>query len=159
MLEPWQNELQAVLDSWQGTRYASGQGLRGRVADCIGFVAGVLDELHGYDLPPPERHAPDTALHNPRLAAEITLRVSRRWPHRVIRGWDLEYEPLEPGDVLICRVGRSPTGHVMIVGTRTHEVWHCDNGDGVCYTGIGQVADRIIRVWRPTEKHTWRRRC
>lgn len=152
----WGDELQAVLDAWAGTRYMPGQSCRGRVADCIGFVAGVLDELHGYEDPPPvPRHANDVAFHNPRLAAQVTLGISRRWPMRAVRrGW----EP-EAGDVLLVRVGSLGTGgHAMLVGARPREAWHCDFESGVCYTGVEAVRPLLVRAWRPTEKETWRRR-
>jgi cell wall-associated NlpC family hydrolase len=154
----WQERLQQVLDSWRGTKYANGQGLKGVRADCVGFVGGVLDELHGYDvenLPPLERHAPDLAWHDPVEAARISVRISRRWPHCVLHP-NLWFP--QPGDVPLLAVNAERIGgHVAIMGARPNEVWHCADGSGVCFTGIGAVRQSILRVWRPLEKESWSR--
>lgn len=154
-MKRWER-LQFVIDSWRGTRYANGQGLRGVSSDCIGFVGGVLDELHNYNvaaMPPIPRHAPDLAWHDPKEAARITLEISQRWPHEVIK--PKEWTP-EPGDILLKAVtARGTGGHVLLTGANPVQVWHCDQGTGVCYTGLGVVLGELIRIWRPLDKSTW----
>lgn len=138
-----------VLVSWSGTAYCSGQLCRGVAADCVRFVVGVMDEMHGYEaLPPIKTLPPDTALHDPRMAVRAVRAIAGRYPNDIVRG-----DEVEPGDVMVVAVGHGP-GHVVIVGPQRNTIWHCDRGVGVSWTGFEQFR-RIMRVWRSRDRKSW----
>jgi cell wall-associated NlpC family hydrolase len=152
---PWVAALDRVLRSWEGTRYAHGQGLKGVAADCVGFVSGVMDELHGRTLPPPQRGAVDLAWHGPEEAERFALRIADRWPHVKLR------PPIgvEPGDVLMVRVGggkRTSIGHVMVIGADARQAWHAPTGGVVSFTSAASVLPNVAIVWRATGREGWR---
>ena len=152
---PWIAELQAVLQSWRGTPYAHGQCRRGVAVDCVQFVAAVLDELYGKPVKPLERKPADLAWHNRKEAIRTASVISRRFPNLIVRDGTIE-----PGDVLVVRIGKSLTsapGHAMIAGGVPNTIWHAEPTVGVCFTGLGFIHDRIVRVWRPIGKEKWQR--
>jgi cell wall-associated NlpC family hydrolase len=154
---PWILALDRVLRSWAGTPYVRGQGLKGVAVDCVGFVAGVLDELHGHRLPPPERGPVDVAWHDGDEAERISLKIAERWPHLLIRDW--RQQGIDPGDVLLARVGggkRRSVGHVLIVGADDRQAWHAPTGGLVSYTSTAAVLPSVAVVWRAAGREGWR---
>ncbi len=147
----WQEKLDAVLRSWQGTPFSSGQCCRGRAVDCRYFVVGVLDELHGTTAPLPRRMPPDTATHNRPGAVAALREMIDRWPSKNL---DVKRDALEPGDVVIVRPPRSHRDtlkHAMIVGLNG-TVWHASMA-GVGYSVLdGRV---VAHAFRPLGKERW----
>lgn len=154
-MEPWKRKLQAVLASWEGTPWRAGQQLKGfgGGVDCVRFVVGVLDELHGLTLPPVARLPQDASLHDRAgmMAAAHAIRL--RYPHEVI---DSKAALVEAGDVVVMRVGQAGgPGHVAIAGTGGgRELWHACNGAGVIRTSLAAVTG-VLWIWRPTRKESW----
>lgn len=152
----WLSTLDAVLRSWLGTPWVAGQSRRGVGADCWGFVAGVLDELHGYSQPTVRPVLSfEGEWHEPEASMVLSMGRAGNWPH-VLRPRKSE---IEPGDVLIVRVGqKGGPGHVLIAGVNPQTLWHANPGVGVCSTSLRIMGTRVLRAWRPTEKEAWRRR-
>lgn len=149
----WQQALNKVLWSWDGTPWRGGQQCRGRTGgvDCVHFIVGVLDELHRLDLPPIKRLPQDLSLHDRAGAMRVAMEIVRRYPNRAI-----EDGSIEPGDVLITRWQKEAgPGHVLIASCRPAELWHACNPVGVVRTSIGAAAPSILMHWRPTERETW----
>lgn len=93
-----------------------GQRCKGTGVDCINFVMGCLDELTGNTEPSfLPRYQQDSALHgkNKQSAAHVMEAFKNAHPSRYV----IEGDVLEPGDVIICRIGHgSVGGHAAIMG-------------------------------------------
>jgi len=126
-----------------------GQSCKGVGVDCVHFVAGVLSELFGLQVPVP-RHPSSLAVHAPREAFRTVKHLCRRFPHQVLRG---PVQALEPGDIAVKRIGKGP-GHVFIVGTAPYTAWHAVESVGVVQTGFSALTN-IQRAWKIQEKATW----
>lgn len=149
IIAPWTDRLHHELEHWRGTRYAEGSGCRGRASDCVGFVAAVMDRLHGVTAPLIRPVAQDTAMHSRELARAAALTLASRYPH--VR---IESGEIEPGDVLVLTNGLGP-GHVMIADFDPVIAWHCTRGAGVVTGSVAGHLDRIDHVLRSTEKPRW----
>lgn len=140
--------LERILAGWRGTRYLAGSGARGTGADCVGFVAGVLDEMFGTTTP--RSHLPaDLSLHS-RVGAIAAMRAIRRTfrAHYAVKDG-----VLEPGDVVVTGPVDGGPGHAMIVGCRRAQVWHCTPGGGVCRTGYSITGlHKVFRVYRMEDR-------
>jgi cell wall-associated NlpC family hydrolase len=150
-MEPWQIKLNSVLQSWQGTKFGTGQCCRGKAVDCRYFIIAVLDELYGISLPLPPREPSGLAVHN-RPGAFAALRaMMSRYPCESFSGDDPQ-----PGDVLIARPPHSHSEtlqHAMIVGAGVPtKLWHA-GGRGVVFTSV--VGWTIAHAFRPLEKSSW----
>lgn len=148
-----EDHLRAILKSWEGTKYMSGQQVRGHLADCIGFAFGVVDEM--YMRPSPERGTlpPDTSMHSRELALK-TIRTLRQLYAPTMRVTD---GIIEPADMIVTGQRQGGPGHIMIAGPERNTIWHCANGIGVRQTGFG-LADgyeRIFGVYRFTDRERW----
>lgn len=145
-------KLMTVLLSWRGTKYMRGQKCKGVGADCVRFIAGVMDDLYGYKYDEGLRMPYDTALHNHKGAMAVMRFFAERYNPEELNKVDSEYY-VEPGDVIVTKVAENP-GHVYIVGPQENTVWNSSEGIGVCMTGFGCVKN-VIHVWRPRDKKLW----
>lgn len=153
VLAAWQTELDRVLQSWAHphTPWMAGQQLKGVGVDCVRFVVGVMDELHGVNLPAIPRLPQDMSLHDRAGAMRVARAIEERYPHLVVGDGRLE-----PGDVLVRKIGAGGgPGHVMIMGVRPGEVWHATSGVGVVRASMAFPTDSLLHVWRPTEREHW----
>jgi len=106
--EERQNELKQVLDSWVGTPWRHHCGVKGRGADCIHFVAGVLMDCGALTWKKgmiPD-YAPDWHMHKPN---------SRMWDG-IRKALTVEHvDPANPmnGDLMLFRFGYA-TSHSAI---------------------------------------------
>lgn len=129
--------------------------VKGMGADCVGFIAGLLNELIGGTPISRPSLPPDTAMHYPKGAARVMLSLRRMFMPNVLV---LDNE-VEPGDVLAVGSIRGGPGHGMIVGSRPNTLWH-SNGPhkGVMMTGFGEIKRarlRIFRIYR-CDKSRWK---
>ncbi len=146
----WQNRLETVLRSWEGTPWAAGQCCPGRGVDCRYFVCGVLDELYQIRSPLPPRKPLDTAIHNRDGAVTALRQLIDRYPSETIP----VDSAFEPGDVLIVRppLAHDQTlKHAIIIGPGGR-AWHAGRG-GVSYIAIAGWA--VTHAFRPLEKQRW----
>ena len=146
------NLLDAELESWVGTPYASGSIARGRGVDCRYFVVGVLDRLYRTTAPIPARVPPDTGMHNRIRALEIMCEIATRWPCLEIRG----SPEIQSGDVIVIRAGglASPT-HCLIAGGDPRVLYHSTHPNGVIRTGRATITDKVVRTYRLLETDRW----
>jgi hypothetical protein len=145
--------LQSVLTKWAGTPYMPGQIVCQVGCDCVRFIAGILDELHGIDTFKnlPYRLSPSTSLHDRNEAIKSSRILISRYECTKLSG-----DEVQPGDVVVVRNGVGP-GHVFIVGPTPNTLWHCINEAGACMTGFGWMNDQchILRVWRLDRRESW----
>ena len=144
------NLLNELL-SWQGTPFMRGQRVKQKAADCVNFLAGVLDALYGF--PPLKRMSMPImpGSHSTRRSWENVRSIVTTYPNEVIRGDIID---VEPGDILVVRAGSGP-GHVMIVGPEPNTLWQSIPTVGVVKTGFRQTGLNIQRAWRLLRKDTW----
>lgn len=147
--------LLSVLESWDGTRYMSGQQCKGVHSDCIGFAFGVVDEMYGRPSPDRTVLPPDTSMHSREKAIGCMKTLRRLYAPN----WPVTDGSLEPGDVVVTGATHGGPGHVMLVGPRRNTLWHCNQGIGVKFTGIGfvQGAQTIYGVYRFDDREKWLR--
>jgi cell wall-associated NlpC family hydrolase len=149
----WRHRLTLVLESWKGTPYRNG-GSRakgpGGGANCIHFLAGVYDELHGTTTVVPLA-PPDTVFHNPKETARVVRALLESWPNEPIA--TMPRIDLEPGDCVVVQNGKGQ-GHVLIASADPYKLWHCDFPDGVGVTSLG-ACGRVLAIYRPLGKERW----
>lgn len=155
-LPAWQQALERVLLSWQGTPWMAGQCCRGRGVDCVRFVVAVLDELHHYEGDAVPRLPQDMSLHDRAGAMRVVKLIERRWPNRILAVG----EAIEPGDVVVIRTSAAGgPGHVLIAGVKPAELWHATSMVGVVRTSLavaGPGAEKVVRIWRTLGRESWR---
>lgn len=152
-----QPALERALESWRGTPYESGQRFRGRGADCLGSVCGVLDQMDGRARAAFPQFPHDTAFHS-RETAIAALRTLLRL-----------YAPLEkvepaadelihswPGDLVITGFPNGGPGHVEIVGAHRNELWHADRNP--FHQGGWSLlkVQELYAVYRLTDAWRWK---
>lgn len=144
--------LQEVLHAWDRTPYHAGWQAPGLGVDCVRFVCGVLDALHGTSTPLATL-PPDAAMHDPKGAARTMRLIRKSFPeHETIRSGHLE-----PGDVIVAGPAVGGPGHAMIAGYQRNTIWH-STGIGVQRTGLGFVCSyhsRVFRIYRHKDKRSW----
>ena len=144
-----QARLGAVLESWRGTPYMSGQRCKGVGVDCVRFVIAVFDEMNGTDTP--VKTVPgDVAQHAPEVARAALELLLRSFDCSRVR------EPyLEPGDVIVTGPNAGGPGHAMIVGAERRMCWHAAPATGVCSTSlgiIGMLDQKVFAAYRMTSR-------
>lgn len=148
----WAN-ITAEYLRWMGTKYMSGQSLRGKYADCIGFVCRWLCDIRRIPAAEIPRIPSDTCFHSPETARAALHDLLRIYApvEKVEDGW------VEPGDIVITGPPGGGPGHVMLVGARENTLWHCNRSVGVCQVGFSFIDDaqRLVAVYRPTDKADW----
>jgi len=113
--------LKAEMDSWLGTPYRHRASVKGRGADCIGFVVGVLRNVGYRERFKVPDYPKDWHLHN---MESILLREIRRQ----MRVEERHVDDLENGDLLLFYFGRT-VSHAGFVWGRW--VYHSVIGIGV----------------------------
>jgi hypothetical protein len=145
------------LERWLGTRYRSGERLRGVFADCIGFGCGALDDVDGRYRAASAPLPADSALHNPE-GATIAIHFLRELysPSKRI----LQHEGLfhaQPMDILIAASGAGGPGHMMLIGPEPNTLWHCTQTSGVHKTGWSLLTgfERVFALYRLSDRERW----
>lgn len=148
-----ESRMRDELESWRGTRWASGGSVKGRSVDCVRFVTSVLDAMFGTDVTSGlGRWAQDMPRHQPERARHVMEEVLSLYPSPsdVIDGG-----VLEPGDVIVTGRGtRGGPHHPLIVGPDPRTTWHCYRS--VARAGFGvRRGTRVLCVYRIGERHRW----
>lgn len=127
--------------------------------DCRYYIVGLWDALHRITAPLPKRWEPRVYNHDHDTAMRAMRETLERYPSAVL----LHDVPIEPGDVIVAKRREDmksktdePTPqHVLVVGLRRGELWHCVRRIGVVPTSIGMYAERGMRIYRSTERELW----
>lgn len=140
----------SILKSWDRTPYMINHQKKQVAVDCVRFVSGVLDELHGDFVDP--AHLPlDTCFHQKDLCySALKTFIQARDSVKV------EGAVVQPGDVLVAGPVNGGPGHALIAGERY--LWHCDT-TGVCKTGLAlrnAGAYFLKTIFRSADRRTWR---
>lgn len=151
--EDSQRALRAALAAWEGTPYQSGQRFRGRGADCVGAVFGVIDDLDGLARAQAPGLPTDASLHNTAAAVIAVRELVRRYsPCRKVEGLDVR-----PGHILVTGQGAGGPGHVAIVGARRNEIWQATPGAGFHQGGWGMLSSQVLfAVYELGNDGNWR---
>lgn len=149
---PWPEghaKIEAVLRSWEGTKYLPGQRCKGVGVDCVRFVCGVLDDLFGERRSDGPKWPQDAAVHNREGAFQVMSQFLRIYaPIQRVRGCEVQ-----PGDLLACGTANGGPGHAMLVGTRPGMLWHATH-PRVCYAGYnGSIL--VHRIYRSEVRGKW----
>lgn len=163
-LEPWFTEwrplqdegvlarFREVLLSWEGTPYREGQQMKRQGVDCVRFVVGVSDEMRGRRTTL-QRLPADRSLHN-KEGAESALRTILRTCAPLI---EVTNGKVEPGDTFVTAPLGGGPGHGLLAGFDPFTLWHVDRAAGVVRTGAGLQDHRLVKIYRPFDKHLWKR--
>lgn len=144
-----------ICESWMGTPYMKGQRCKGTGVDCVQFMCGVLDELHNRPLGSTEidRLSPDTGAndHNGIFGERILLQIMKLNPVEKLGAFCLQ-----PGDILICKLGKGGGGgHAMVVGGNKNILYHACNGERqVTRRGFGSVSHGL-HAYRFKNRADW----
>lgn len=150
MLDREIDRLLGILESWKGTRYASGQRTKGVSADCVGFALSAVDEFYGWQRACDPLLPSDAAFHNPLAARKAVAAIRRLYnPAERLRPAG-GYTDLQPLDILVVGTSAGGPGHLMLVGPRRNTLWHCSNTAGACQTGwsLGDGYERLHAAYR-----------
>lgn len=156
-LAPATSTILKALRAWEGTRYRSGQRLRGVEADCIGFGCGAIDDVDGRPRAQSPSLPPDTALHSPESAKNAVAAIRRLYsPAKRVISFDgvLKAQPL---DILIVSSGGGGPGHMMLIGPERNTIWHCIQGSGVNQTGWSLLTgyENVFALYRLGDRERW----
>ena len=144
--------IEAALEAWRGTRYGSGQRLRGVAADCIGAALGVIDDVDGRPRAQDPSVPADTSLHDPASARRAVVALRRLYMpcERVRDGL------LQPLDVVVFGPSGGGPGHVMLVGPRRNTLWHCTREAGFHQSGWSTIEGyEVMAAYRMSDRHRW----
>lgn len=154
--------VDSAIRGWAGTKYMSGQQVRGAHADCVRFAAGVIDDLYGRRRELPRNIAMDAANHAPGEAEEQLRRLLEVYPeaeplHRDTMG----YWHVEPGDLVVVGTKRGGPGHLVIVGARLNTCWEAPRpGCSVREIGVGLHPHVDVKhAYRMRDRFLWLRRA
>lgn len=151
---PWDARVTQVCESWLGTRYGKGQQVKGRLVDCIRFLAGTMDELYGFVRERFERLPADMSLHDRDGAIAAMRRFLRLYePNAAVPPEPDGTYLVESGDALIVGPSSGGPGHAMIAGGRQSELWHVEEC-GVVRTGRG-IQGELHGIFRVLDKERW----
>lgn len=120
--------------------------VKGRGADCIGFVSTVIDELYkkkfNIDLPSPVGQSHDAC-----KFLEFYARCRKLWP---VQGGATT---VDMGDLILDRP-KNGHAHLYITGPVPYSLWHCLNGHGVCHSGFDSLGENLT-FYRLLNKESW----
>ena len=134
-----QQKLRQILQSWLGTPYRHWAGIKGLGADCIHFVARVLEEmgLGPFSIP---RYPKDWHLNR---SDELLLEGILRH----LRVEDVGFESPENGDIILFRFGKAAS----------HSAIYCDGRIYQAVTDIGvERTDWHDRMWHKRKAYGFR---
>jgi len=147
------NQMEEILERWNGTPYGSGQRLCGVAADCIGFGTGAIDDIDGRPRAQDPSIPPDTALHDPKRSAAAVLALVRAYEPAV----QVTNSKLQPFDLIVVGPNEGGPGHAMLVGPQRNTLWHCTKGVGVHKAGwcLGDGYNRLFAAYRMGDRERW----
>lgn len=157
-MQPLLAPIDRAIRGWAGTRYMSGQQVRGQHADCVRFACGVLDDLYGWRRPLPRNIALDACVHAPE-AAWAQLRAllgvypeARQLPLNTLGDYEVE-----PADLIVVGPPGKGPGHLIIVGAERNTAWEAPSqGQCVRKIGIGlSPGQQIKHVLRMSDRLSW----
>lgn len=156
-------EFLVVVDreirAWAGTRYMSGQQVRGEHADCIRYGCGIWDGLYGWRRELPRNLALDAATHSPEAAREQLRLLLSVYPHacQVLPIHGVYH--VEPGDFVVTGFRKGGEGHLVVVGAEPNTCWEAPHKhSAVRKIGIGLHACLDIKhVYRASDRMRWLR--
>lgn len=152
------NGIRRTLESWDGTKYRSGQRLRGVDADCIGFACSQLDLLDGRARACSPLLPTDAALHSPEKARNAVAAIRRMYdPAELVAPGEDGKILAQPMDILVVESGASGPGHMMLVGPDINTLWHCNFVSGVTKTGWSLFSgyERVFALYRLLDRERW----
>lgn len=141
---PIEGRLNAVLCSWRGTVYSPRSAIKGRGADCIGFVAAVVDELYRCEFG--VRGSPCGFSHGSQEFVDFFKNCRTLWPVQ-------DTKTLDCGDIILDRT-ESGHAHVYITGALPYTLWHSLHGFGVVASGFERLGSNLS-FFRLMNKETW----
>jgi len=157
--------LERTLEAWRGTPYESGQRFRGRAADCIGALFGVIDDMDGRPRACYPGMPHDAAMHDRAGAIAAVRELVRRYsPCQKVEPaiWDEDGQStsptyyVEPGDIIVTGMPGGGPGHVEIVGAHRNELWHALPVSGFHQGGWSFLEQQYLyAIYRITDKHRW----
>lgn len=147
--------MRDTLATWGGTKYGSGQRCRGVLADCIGAVFGLIDDLDGRPRAQAPSMPPDVALHDPERSAEALQALRALYaPVEVVKGREVQ-----PFDILVVGPSLAGPSHAMLVGPQPNTIWHCSPSSGLNWTGwaLGAGYETFRGAFRIGDRWRWLR--
>jgi len=153
-----EERILSSLKSWEGTKYRSGQRLRGVDADCIGFSCGQIDIMDGRQRAVSPMLPSDAALHDPAGARDAVATIRRLYdPAELVLPNEDGQILVQPMDILIAESGAGGPGHMMLVGPEKNTLWHCTQMTGVTKTGWSLFTgyERVFAVYRLLDREDW----
>ncbi len=157
--EPGDERVAAALDAelraWDRTPYESGQRFKGRGADCIGGVFGVIDALDGRERAQFPGMPHDASLHDRAGAVRAMRELVRRYQpcHRLATRNGM---CVQPGDIVGVGPPGGGPGHVLIVGARRNELWQALPLSGFHQSGWSLFAEQVLwAVYRIEDRERW----
>lgn len=124
----------------------SSSSVKGRGADCIGFVSKVVDELYRTEFGVLAIPSPVGLSHQHQKFVDFYRRTRKLWPVKLSRTVDC-------GDIILDRPSNGHA-HLYICGPTPYTVWHCLNGEGVCFSGFGSLGQNLT-LFKMLNKHQW----
>jgi len=152
-----QSALERALDAWDKTPYESGQRFRGRAADCIGALFGVIDDMDGRARAEYPGMPHDAAMHDRAGAIAAVRELVRRYsPCEKVEPDEDGALHVEPGDIVVTGHPGGGPGHVEIVGARKNELWHALPVSGFHQGGWSLLEQQFLyAIYRITDKYRW----
>jgi hypothetical protein len=150
--------IDAAIRGWIGTKYMSGQQVRGAHADCVRFACGVLDDLYGRRRILPRNLAIDAAIHAPEEAWAQLRRLLEVYPEAEALHPDEDgIWNVEPGDVVVTGLKNGGPGHLVIVGARASTCWEAPRpACAVREIGIGlHPTQHVKHAFRMSDRESW----
>ena len=145
--------MQVVLESWEGTKYGSGQRCRGVLADCVGAVFGCIDDVDGRPRAQAPTMPPDSALHDPDTSAAALAALRALYePVEVLSGSDVQ-----PFDILVVGPAFGGPSHAILVGPQKNTLWHCTPSSGFHRAGwaLGTGYEICHGAFRIGDRERW----
>jgi hypothetical protein len=149
----WDQTVEDICLSWEGTAYRPNRSLRGSGVDCLHFAASVLDDLYG------TRHSkdlnslpPDACVHNKKGVIVAARALFEKYPS-IERVRD---HTVEAGDLVVfgAEAALNATQHLMVAGT-PGRLWHA-SPPRVHYTGVVVPPNlKFVCSYRASDKEKW----
>jgi len=146
-----ERRMARILNEWKGTRYSDCPPCKGEMANCVGFVSSVLDELYGWDPAPLPDVPSDACFHNKRKAIRGLRWFLNRYPHRKVAS-----NEIEAGDVLVTGPNSGGPGHAILVGPDENTLWQM-HSDAHCAGLAIPTTYRLFKAYRLKDRLSWLR--
>ncbi len=149
--------LHEVLAAWEGSKYESGQSVRGLVADCIGGVFGCVDDLDGQNRRAPAGMPSDVAMHQRDTAvAAMRVLIQRYQPAVKVKANSVGIFVVQPGDLLVTGQSGGGPGHIAMVGPQKNTMWEAVPSTGFARQGWSLDSTQVVwAVYRLMNKEQW----